>query len=86
VTSSIDCADCLGERRVGLNLNEKVNVIVGPADDVGENSFVLANSGDESPEARLKFFGDSFLAIFRAEDDVENILGVRVRHVPHLRC
>jgi len=62
-----------------------MNVIVHPAHGMNENFVVLADAGDISPQARLEIFGDEFGAVFRAENDVEHVLGVGVSHVSRLR-
>src|SRR5271170_987651 len=62
-----------------------MNVVVCSADGVNENSVLFADAGGVGPEARLKILRDQLGAVFGAEDGVDCVLSVRVRHVPHLR-
>ena len=55
-------------------------MVGGAADGVREDSVILADAGDVGPEVWLKFFGDRVAAVFGAEDDVEGVLRVGVRH------
>src|SRR5271155_3542280 len=77
--------DGFGEREGRRDLDEEMNVIVRSADGVDENSLFFADTGRVGPEARLKILRDELGAVFGAEDGVDCVLSVRVRHVPHLR-
>ena len=55
-------------------------MVGGAADGVGEDSVIRADAGDVGPEVGLKILGDGFAAVFGAEDDVERVLRVGVRH------
>lgn len=81
-----DGVDGFGERQSGQDFDEEMNVIVHATDGVDENFVVLADAGRVGPEARLKIFRDEFGAVFGVEDNMDGVLGVRVRHVSRLRC
>ena len=80
-----------GENRLGQcqdrwNLDEEMNVIFHSAHGMNKNSVFFANTCCVGPDARLKFLGDGFAAVFGAEDNMNYVLSVCVGHVPHLRC
>jgi len=75
----------LGKRQRWRDLDEEMNVIVHAADRTNENPVVFANAGDIGPHSWLEILRDEFGAVFGAEDDVEYVLGVCVRHVSRLR-
>lgn len=55
-------------------------MVGGAADGLRENRVIFANAGDVGPESWLKIFGDGFAAVFGAEDDVDGVLRVGMRH------
>jgi hypothetical protein len=57
-----------------------MDVVGGAADGEGEDSVIRADAGEVGPEVGLKILGDGFAAVFGAEDDVETVLCVGVRH------
>jgi hypothetical protein len=57
-----------------------VNVIVGAADLVGGAAERLASCRDVADEFWLDGFVDEWLAMFRAEDDVEENIGKGLSH------
>ncbi len=61
-----------------------MNVVVGATDRMNENFMVCAYAGDVRPEFGLKFLRNGFVAVFGAEDYVDGVLDVRVRHLLHL--
>ena len=75
-----DGEDGLGEREGLRKLDQKMDVVVGAADAVGEDAVIFADAGDVGPEVGLKVMGDGFVAVFGGEDDVEGVLRVGVRH------
>ncbi len=60
-------------------------MVLRAADGVDNDFEVVANACGIGPEARLKFRGDGFAAIFGAEDNVQQVLGVCVGHVACVR-
>jgi hypothetical protein len=57
-----------------------MDVVGGAADGLRENRVIFANACDVGPETWLKFLGNGFAAVFGAEDDVDGVLRVGVRH------
>src|ERR1700733_10037977 len=62
-----------------------MNVIFRSVDRVNEDSILFADAGEVGAEPGFEIFGDELAAIFGAEDEVDCILGVGVRHVSRLR-
>ena len=75
-----DGEDSFGEREGLRELEQEMNVVGGPADGVGEDAVIFADSDDVGPEVGLKILRDGFAAVFGTEDDVEGVLGVGVGH------
>ena len=75
-----DGVDGFGERGVGGNLNQEVEVIGSATDGMAEDFLVTADADDVVPEARAKRRGYGWGAIFGGEDDVNDVLDVSVGH------
>lgn len=80
-----DGEDRFGERQGWRKLDEEMNVVVYSTDGMQENPMVFADARDVGPHSGLKLFRNCFATMLGAEDDVNNVLGVCVGHVPHLR-
>ena len=55
-------------------------MILYTTDYHGFESLIMCDSGHIRPEFRLKIFGDALLSILRAENDVEPVARISVRH------
>ena len=75
-----DGEDGFGEREGLRKLDQKMDVVGGAADAVGEDAVIFADAGDVGPEVGLKVMRDGFAAVFGGEDDVQGVLRVGVRH------
>ena len=62
-----------------------MNVIFHSVDCVNEDSILFTDAGEVGAEPGFEFFGDQLMAIFGAENEVDRVLGVGVRHVSRLR-
>ena len=55
-------------------------MILDATDDHSLEALSVGDASHVGPEFRLEFFGDGFLTTLRAEDDVNAIAGIGVRH------
>jgi hypothetical protein len=62
-----------------------VNVIFHPVDCVNEDSILFADASEIGAEPGFEFLWDQLAAVLGAEDEVDRVLGVGVRHVLRLR-
>jgi hypothetical protein len=62
-----------------------MNVIFGSTDRLDFDPVVLANAGDIRPEFWLKFFWQQLAAVLRAENQMDRVLRVGMRHVSRLQ-
>jgi len=77
---ALDRIDGLSQILCRRELNQAMNMIVRAADRVDEDSFVFAGAGDVGPQVRLQGLVDQFRAVFCAEDEVDDVPAVTVRH------
>ena len=60
-------------------------MIFHSVDCVNEDSILFADASEVGAEPGFEFFWDEVAAVFGAEDEVDRVLGVGVRHVSRLR-
>jgi hypothetical protein len=75
-----DCADGFGERGVGGNFNQEVQMIGGATDRMAEDFVVVADAGDVVPEFRSERWRDARGAILGREDYVDDVLEIGMGH------
>jgi hypothetical protein len=75
----------LGQGHDGRELDEEMNVVLYAANGMNENPLVFANACRIGPQSRLEFRGNGLAPVLGAEDDMDHVLGVGVRHVSRLR-
>ena len=70
----------------GRQLQQAVQMVVCATNRVDESPFLLANPRNVRPQLRLERVVDTLRPILRAEDDVDDVPGVAVRHCVALRA
>lgn len=56
-------------------------VVVGTSGNGNEDTVIFPDASDVRPESWLNFFRNRGATVFRAEDDVEVVLRVSMRHL-----
>jgi hypothetical protein len=62
-----------------------VNVIFHSVDCVNEDSILFADASEIGAEPGFELLWDQLAAVFGAEDEMDRVLGIGMRHVPRLR-